>query len=200
MNNGLNFKVCPLQSQRNLTLFYPCVWGSLDEIISKLFPMFPEKHIAPVCGPFYCRTQAQMRASARGCHLPQTPQLRGAAPPPVRVPDESKASFLIPPCWLAPFLPPYHPLMIPFSLASDSVITYHHRPGTLAAVHFSIHSACHCSLKRCFPGPSEQECRASFPVLTLTGPPGAAALLCHLARHVVGETGLSITQLGPALC
>lgn len=117
MNNGLNFKVCPLQSQRNLTLFYPCVWGSLDEIISKLFPMFPEKHIAPVCGPFYCRTQAQMRASARGCHLPQTPQLRGAAPPPVRVPDESKASFLIPPCWLAPFLPPYDSIFTCFRLS-----------------------------------------------------------------------------------
>ena len=86
-----------MQSQRNLTLFCLCVWGSLDEITSKLFPMFPEKHVAPVYGPFYCRTQAQMRASARGCHLPQTPQLRGAVLPPVRVTDECKASFLIPP-------------------------------------------------------------------------------------------------------
>lgn len=81
-----------------------------------------------------------------------------------------------PACCPAPLLLPCHPLTIPFSLASDSVITYHHRPGTLAAVHFPIY-VCHCSLERYLPGPSEQyACMASVLVLTLSGPPWASSL------------------------
>jgi hypothetical protein len=56
---------------------------------------------------------------------------------------------------LTPFLPLCLPLMIPFSLASNSVITYHHRPGTLPAVHFLIYFSCLCGLERHVSGPSE---------------------------------------------
>lgn len=77
-----------------------------------------------------------------------------------------------PACCPAPLLPACHPLTIPFSLASNSVITYHHRPGTLAAVHFPVYSSCHRSLERHLPGPSKQSaCVASFLVLTLSRPP-----------------------------
>lgn len=58
------------------------------------------------------------------------------------------------PSILTPILPPCHPLRIPFSLACSSVITYHHRPGTLLTVHFPIYSLCSCCLEIQLPGVS----------------------------------------------
>ena len=180
---------CALCQAKGTSVSLSICLGQLGWSNLQAGPHVPWKTCCPHLWPLLLKDTGTDEGISQRDHLLQTPQLRGAGPPPVRVPDECKNFFLIPPHWLAPFLPPYHPLMIPFSLASDSVITYHHRPGTLAAVHFPIHSTCHCSLKRHFPGPSEQVCTASFPVLTPTGPPGASTLPCHLARHVVGETG-----------
>lgn len=113
-------------------------------------------------------TQVWMRPSARGAHhLPE------------KVLDKCKGFFPNPPSYLAPLLPSCHSLTIPFSLASDSVITYHHRPETLAAVHFPLHSPCHhCSLKTPSWALRTIRCMASFPALTPTGPCWASACLC----------------------
>ena len=150
MNDGLNFKVCPLPSQRNLSFFIR-LFGAAWMNYSPSWPPRSLKNTLPSSmAPSTEGHRHWWRHQSEGPPSPD-PTAQRSWSPPVRVPDECKAFFLIPPHWLAPSLPPYHPLMIPFSLASDSVITYHHGPGTLATVHFPVHSTCHCSLKRHFP-------------------------------------------------
>lgn len=72
------------------------------------------------------------------------------------------------PITLAPILPPCHPLMIPFSLASSSVITYQHRPVMLFAVHFPICALCACCLERT-PWSLRARSLACFPFMTALG-------------------------------
>lgn len=55
MNDGLNFEVCPVQSeakQKEPRLLYLCIWGSLNEIISQAGPLFSETPVALVYGLF----------------------------------------------------------------------------------------------------------------------------------------------------
>ena len=91
--------------------------------------------------PPTAETEAQRpQPLARVClpsRSPPHPAQRSLSPAP-RVLDESKAFFPSQPGCLPPTC---HPPKIPFSLASNAVITYHHRPGTLAAVHFLIYSS-----------------------------------------------------------
>lgn len=118
-----------------------------------------QKHLLPWSMASSSEGHTSMKKGvARGSCLLCLPQLRRARRLPVRVSDKGKNFFPIPPGCLTPLLPPCYPLTIPFSLASDSVVTYHHRPGTMAAVHFPIHSSCRCSLKRHHPGPQNSEC------------------------------------------
>lgn len=142
---------------------------------------------------------------ARGSCLLCLPQLRRARRLPVRVSDKRQNFFPIPPGCLAPLLPPCYPLTIPFSLASDSVVTYHHRPGTLAAVHFPIHSSCRCCLKRHHSGPQNSECAWHPFLFWLRLGPLAPLHFCVAgaqlrARHAVGEAWVGHNMTGGVLC